>query len=230
MILTLAPSNERTSTGPYLATYNVRVGLVRDSSWCSSLLFTFTTVGVPKINMEQSIPSLPAPSHQQQLQKLSIEASPKIASSFMEYCTRSFCPQIGRTLFQNGEAFSAILSSVMGYRRVPLHCRACRCKPIEHIPDLSTVLRHSHQIFSLFLELPNISDTIAIAGYLANLFPNVFSLEVIFAYGGSKGKLILSLIRLLWDDHHDRMHSFFNRYRIGRRLLTRCPNFQRQTI
>jgi hypothetical protein len=41
VILTLAPSNERTaSTGPYLATYNVRVGLICDSSWCSSLLFT----------------------------------------------------------------------------------------------------------------------------------------------------------------------------------------------
>jgi hypothetical protein len=54
----------------------------------------------------------------------------------------------------------------------------------------------------LFLELPNISDTTAVAGYLANLFPNVFSLEVIFACGESKGKLILPLIRLLRDDNH----------------------------
>jgi len=53
------------------------------------------------------------------------------------------------------------------------------------VPNLSTVPRQSHQIFSLFLELPN-----------------VFSLEVIFACGRLKGKLILPLIRLLRDDHH----------------------------
>ena len=108
----------------------------------------------------------------------------------------------------------------------------------------------SHQIFALFLELPNIRDTAAVAGCL----PDVFSLEVIFVLGGLKGKLILPLIRSLWDDHHgglsdlidketnekedvsnflslpqlyiflfkphDRMHGFFNRYRIGRHLLT----------
>jgi hypothetical protein len=36
----------------------------------------------------------------------------------------------------------------------------------------------------LFLEFLNISDATAVAGYLANLFPNVFSLEVIFACEG----------------------------------------------